>query len=112
MWDRDLELYRDLMQSSLNIEIKGKTLPYTSLNGHMFSFLSNEGSMGLRLSESDREEFIKAFGSKLMEQHGVVMKEYVEVPRTLLTEAENLKEYLLKSYQYVASLAPKPSRRS
>ncbi|MDD5081968.1 MAG: hypothetical protein PHU08_01205 [Dehalococcoidales bacterium] len=114
MPSKNLELYDKLLQSSLNpnIERKGKTLPYTSLNGHMFSFLSKEGLVGLRLSESDREQFIKEFDSRLMEQHGIVMKEYVEVPHALLVDAKMLKKYLLKSYEYVAGLAPKSTKRS
>lgn len=41
-------LYDQLINANPTIERKGKTMPYTSLNGHMFSFLSKEGTMGLR----------------------------------------------------------------
>ena len=90
---------------------KGKTTPYTSLNGHMTSFLSQEGQMGLRLSEKDREEFMKVFKTTLMEQHGRVMKEFVEVPYTLLIATDILLPYLEKSLEYVGSLKPKKSKK-
>jgi hypothetical protein len=72
-----LELYDKLIASDPNIERKGKTTPYTSVNGHMFTFLTKEGTMGLRLSKEDQEKFMKRYNSKPMVQHGVVMKEYV-----------------------------------
>jgi len=108
---RYLELYDNLSRSSINIETKGKTTPYTSLNGNMFIFLTTEGSMGLRLSKSNREEFTKEFGTKIIERFGKAMKEYVEVPHTLLV-TKKLKKYILKSYEYAASLSLKSNKRS
>ena len=46
--------YEKLIGTIPEIEIKGATTRYTSLNGNMFSFISKEGSIGLRLSEEDR----------------------------------------------------------
>ena len=106
-----LELYDTVIGSNSDIERKRKTTPYTSINGHMFSFLSKEGVMGLRLSKNERENFIKNFKSKLMEQHGRIMKEYVEIPNVLLQNTEQLKEYLQKSLNYVSKLKPKPTKK-
>lgn len=55
-------------------------MPYTSVNGHMFSFLDKNGEMGLRLPQPERDEFIKKYDTKLLVQHDKVMKEYVVVP--------------------------------
>ncbi|MCE7992935.1 MAG: hypothetical protein HEP71_13180 [Roseivirga sp.] len=106
-----LSLYDDLIGDNPQIERKGKTTPYTSINGHMFSFLSATGVMGLRLSKEDREEFIKNFDGKLMEQHGRLMKEYVEIPNDLLQRTADLKQYLQKSLEYVSALKPKPTKK-
>ncbi|MEP0265888.1 hypothetical protein [Dokdonia sp.] len=106
-----LELYNSLIGDNPKIERKGKTTPYTSINGHMFSFLSKDGTMGLRLSEKDRGGFIQHFKSQLMEQHGRVMKEYVKVPNDLLQDTEQLSEYLQKSLNYVSELKPKPTKK-
>jgi hypothetical protein len=102
-----LEAYNQLIALNLDIERKGKTTPYTSMNGHMFSFLSKEGTMGLRLSEEDRNNFIEKFESQLMEQHGRIMKEYVTIPNELLLNTDGLSEYLRQSLTYVKSLKPK-----
>jgi hypothetical protein len=45
-----VELYEKLVATNPKIERKGATHPYTSLNGHMFSYLHPSGSVALRLS--------------------------------------------------------------
>lgn len=50
-----LELYEKLVATNPNVERKGATVPYTSLNGHMFSYLSKEGKLALRLPAGERE---------------------------------------------------------
>ena len=105
-----LRFYNDLIENISEIERKGKTTPYTSMNGHMFSFLSKDGVMGLRLSKDDRECFIQEFNGQLMQQHGRVMKEYVEIPNVLLQDTKQLTTYLNKSLSYVSALKPKPTK--
>ena len=77
----------------------------------MFSILSNNGTMGLRLPENDRKEFLQKYKINLMEQCGRIMKEYVEVPPDLLTDSKTLSKYLQKSFDYISILKPKPTRR-
>lgn len=105
-----LEIYNTLVDQLQQIERKGKTMPYTSLNGHMFSFLSKEGKIGLRLSKSDLSICIDKFQAIQMLQHGRVMKEYVEVPNTMLEDTEELAAFFQKSLEYVKTLKPKPSK--
>ena len=38
-----LELYEKLVATNPRVELKGDTMPYTSLNGHMFSVLTKGG---------------------------------------------------------------------
>lgn len=106
-----LELYESLVSTRPDIERKGATMPYTSLNGHMFSFLTKEGTLALRLSDEDREAFLKKYRTTLCEQHGRVMKEYVVVPDRLLKKTKELKTYFDLSVAYVGSLKPKPSTK-
>ncbi|MFD1552557.1 hypothetical protein DNU06_15695 [Putridiphycobacter roseus] len=107
----ELALYNQLISENTQIERKGKTMPYTAINGHMFSFLDKTGTMALRLSEKDRTLFIDTFNTQLMTQHGRVMKDFVEIPNTLLKEGKKLAIYLQKSADYTASLKPKPSKK-
>ena len=98
-----IKLYDELILLFPEIERKGKTLPYTSVNGNMFSFLSKEGELSIRLPENERELFIKKYQSQLSVQHGVVMKEYVVVPGVLLKDKKELKKYLKLSFEYATS---------
>src|SRR6266478_9985099 len=106
-----LELYEKLVATNPNVQRKGATVPYTSLNGHMFSYLSKEGKLALRLPTGEREAFLKKYKAKLCEAYGVVQPEYVEVPDSLLSSARELKKYFDSSYAYVASLKPKPTKK-
>ena len=106
-----LALYDKLITSHPDIERKGVTMPYTSVNGHMFTYLSKSGSLGLRLPKDEREAFLEKYNATLFESHGAIMKEYVTVPDDLLSKTEKLKPYLEISYAYVKSLKPKPSKK-
>jgi hypothetical protein len=64
----------------------------------MFTYLSKAGVMALRLSEKDREAFLKRYSTKLCIQYGMVQKEYVEVPDNLLQKPSELKKYLQANF--------------
>ena len=106
-----LALYEKLVATNPKVERKGDTVPYTSLNGHMFSYLSKEGKLALRLPPEERETFLKKYKAKLCEAYGRVQPEYVEVPDSLLSSTRELKRYFEASYDYVASLKPKPTTK-
>jgi hypothetical protein len=107
-----LSLYDKLIESNPGIERKGKSIPYTSHNGHMFTFLSANGVVAIRLPEKERELFLKKYKTRLMVANGIVMKEYVEVPDSLLKKTSQLKIYLDMSYDYIKTLKPKPTKKS
>jgi hypothetical protein len=106
-----LELYEKLVGTNPDIERKGATVPYTSLNGNMFSYLHASGAMALRLPEGAREKFLERYKTKLFEAYGIVQKEYVTVPDALLAKTKELKPYFEISYEYVKSLKPKPAKK-
>ena len=110
--EEKLALYEKLVATNSDVERKGATTPYTSLNGHMFSFLTKTGTLALRLPDDERDAFIKKYKTKLCEQHGRIMKEYVEVPGVLLKKTRELKKYFDLSFAYVGSLKPKPTKRA
>jgi hypothetical protein len=75
-----LALYEKLIATNPKIKRKGAANPYTSLNGHMFTYLDPSGSLALRLREDEREKFLKKYKTTLFQAYGHVMKEYVTVP--------------------------------
>src|SRR5215471_8108880 len=107
-----IALYEKIVALFPEVERKGDNVPYTSHNGNMFSYLSKEGRMALRLPEKVRENFLKDHKAKLMENYGIIQKEYVEVPEKLLSDAKKMKKYFASSYEYVKSLMAKPTTKS
>lgn len=107
-----LALYEKLVATLPGVDRKGAGMPYTSVNGHMFSYLDKTGKLGLRLPAEAREEFIAKYRTKLCEQHGIVQKEYVEVPDALLKKTSELGPHFALSHAHVSSLKPKPTTRA
>ena len=105
------ELYDKLIATHPKIERKGAAMGYTSLNGHMFTLLGPSGTLALRLPEEEREKFLKQYKTTLYEAYGAVMKEYVAVPDALFKNTKELQRYLAISYDYTATLKPKPTKR-
>ena len=106
-----LRHYEALIASHPEVERKGAAMPYTSLNGHMFSFLTKAGKLALRLPEQERVAFLKKYKTVLCEQNGAVLKEYAEVPDALLAKTGELQKYFGMSHAYVATLKPKPTKK-
>src|SRR2546421_12139756 len=103
--------YNKLIASHPEIERKGATMPYTSVNGNMFSLLTPKDGLILRLSEKDREAFRKKYKTGDVIQYGAVMKEYVAVPDPLLKNTKEAKKYLDMSFEYAKSLKPKATKK-
>ena len=106
-----LLLYEKVVSQLPGIERKGDTMPYTSLNGHMFSALHKDGSVALRLPPVDREKFLNKYKATLASHYGVVQPEYVVVPDALLAKTAELRRFFEISREYVVSLKPKASTK-
>ena len=106
-----VEAYDRVVAGVPDVERKGATMPYTSVNGNMFSYLDASGSMALRLSGADRAAFIEQFAASLHEAYGIVQKEYVTVPGDLLDDTEGLLPWFRASHAYALTLKAKPTKR-
>jgi hypothetical protein len=106
-----LDLYDQVIATQPDVRRKGAKMPYTSVNGHMFSFVTQDGHLALRLPERERDAFLVRYDTHLCEQYGKVMREYVEVPDGLLRNVDELTQHFRTSYAYVSSLKPKPTTR-
>ena len=107
-WEDQLALFDRAVTLNGNFERKGKTVPYTSVNGHMFSILNKEGELGVRLSKEAGERFLQAHrDSGSFHSHGATMRGYVLVPQAMLKDSQALAVLLEEGHQYVLSLPPK-----
>jgi hypothetical protein len=107
-----LEQYtRAVTASYTESVVKGAKNPYTSRNGHMFSFLDADGGMALRLSDDLREEFLAIHDGGPVIQYGSVMQGYVSIPHQLLRDADELTVWFTKSFDWVGTLEPKSTKK-
>jgi hypothetical protein len=91
--------------------VKGAKNPYTSRNGHMFSFLDGEGTMALRLSPELTDDFLDKYESGPVMQYGSVMRGYVSIPDDLLSDTKTLGSWFVKAYDWIGTLEPKPTKK-
>lgn len=105
-----LQLYSKLL-TAVGLKQKGKNMPYTSMNGNMYSFVAKEGYVAIRLSEEDKQEFMDKYNAGPAISYGATMRGYVHVPDDVLKNTSELAAYMNKSHEYAMTLKPKPTRK-
>ena len=105
-----LALYEKLVATNPAVERKGATVPYTSANGTMFSFLTASGTLALRLPPDQLEPFFKKFNTTHPLAYGKVMKDWAAVPDSLLANTKEMRKYFDLSFQHAARKKSKAGR--
>ena len=103
--------YDKIITAVPGVERKGAKSAYTSRNGHMFSFLTPEGPLALRLSDDEKLKFEEKHKTGPCIQHGSVMRGYVLVPESLFMKTAAMKKLFKQSYDYIGTLPAKPTKR-
>jgi len=107
MWKEKLIFYDQLIATAPEIERKGKTMPYTSANGYMFSLFNKACEIGIRLPKEVGKKFMEDHNTTIYKSYGAVMKDYVLIPESLYDNMELLTATLRQGHAYVLSLPPK-----
>ena len=106
-WDEQLKKYDALVSQTPEIERKGKSGPYTSSQGHMFSFLNKDGDFGMRFSKPVQEKYMAEWNSDYLRSHGAKLNGYVMIPDSMWDDTEKMIGLMRESLAYVNSLEPK-----
>ncbi|MFT4648108.1 MAG: hypothetical protein ACI87O_002219 [Planctomycetota bacterium] len=101
------ELYEELVATQPEFRIKGRATAYTSLNGHMFSFMTKEGGLVMRLGQEQQEVFVKKHRSGPVIQNNATMRGYVHVPDSLLQRTAEAAKWFQASVDHIRSLEPR-----
>jgi len=107
MYESKLALYDEAVANCSRFERKGKTMPYTSANGHMFSLLNKTGELGIRFSKDVQKKYIEELSTTTFESYGATMRGYIQVPEEICRDVVQLAKYLNEGYDYVMTLEPK-----
>ncbi len=98
-------------RSEVDSDVKGAKNPYTSRNGHMFSFLDPSGTLAIRLSDALTAEFRAAHDSGDVKAHGATMRGYSSIPPDLIADTEAIAGWLTRAWAWIGTLPPKPTRK-
>ena len=107
MYEKNLAIYDQLIALCPGIKRKGKTMPYTSDNGYMFTLLNKDAQIGIRLSKDDGEAFMEKYNTGRYKSHGAFLKGYVLIPEELHSDLDLLATYVIKGHEFVMTLPPK-----
>ncbi|QCX01024.1 hypothetical protein FGM00_13220 [Aggregatimonas sangjinii] len=106
-WEENLKQYDAMVAKCSRFERKGKTMPYTSANGHMFSLFNKDSEIGIRFSKEVQTKYLNELNTTLYKSYGAIMKGYILIPETLWGDEEVVVRLLNESYDYVMMLDPK-----
>jgi hypothetical protein len=106
-WEERLKLYDELVAKCSRFERKGKTMPYTSANGYMFSQMNKSGEIGIRFSKEVQKKYLEDFKTTLYRSYGSVMQGYILISDEMLEDLNQVAKLLDESYDYVMGLEPK-----
>jgi len=107
MRDEQLKIYNELVAKCHRFERKGKTMPYTSANGHMFSLFNKAGEIGIRFSKEIQKKYMGEYDTTIYKSYNSVMHGYILITKEMLEDLDNVAKLLDESFDYVMSLEPK-----
>ena len=107
MWEEQLKVYDQLVAKCPRFDRKGKTMPYTSANGHMFSLFNKAGEIGIRFSKEVQKKYLEEYNTTLYKSYNSIMHGYILITDAMLEDLDHVARLLDESYDYVMSLEPK-----
>lgn len=107
MREKKLKTYDDLVSKCTRFERKGKTMPYTSANGYMFSLFNKDNEIGIRFSKEVQKKYLEEYNTTLYRSYNSVMNGYILITEEMLKNRDNIVKLLNESFDYVMSLDPK-----
>ncbi len=107
MREEKLKVYDALVAKCSRFKRKGKTMPYTSANGYMFSLFNKDCEIGIRFAKTVQQKYMEELPTTIYKSYGAVMKGYILIPERMWGDLDILANYLNESYDYVMTLDPK-----
>ncbi len=107
MREKQLAIYDELVSMCPRFERKGKTMPYTSANGHMFSLFNKAGEIGIRFSKDVQKKYLEEYNTTFYKSYNAIMRGYILIQHEMLNDLNHVAKLLDESYDYVMSLEPK-----
>ena len=98
MWQENLKIYDALAAKCPRFERKGKTMPYTSPNGYMFSLFNKAGEIGIRFSKEVQKKYIEESDTILYKSYGATMQGYILIPDRMLLDLDTVAKKLKKKF--------------
>ena len=107
MREEKLKIFDELVSRCPRFERKGKTMPYTSANGYMFSLFNKANEIGIRFSKEVQKKYIEEYDTTIYKSYNSIMHGYILITEEMMKDVNNVAKLLDESYDYVMCLEPK-----
>ncbi|MDJ0641357.1 MAG: TfoX/Sxy family protein [Erythrobacter sp.] len=107
-----LSRYEEIVAEYPDLKVKGKANRYTAMNGNMFSALQKDGTLTVRLSETDKKAYNEEHGTSDVISYGSVMRGYVYVTPEIWNDDAALRALFKRCVEHAQTLKPKPTRKT
>ena len=104
--DETVAIFDRVVGASDRFERKGKTMPYTSANGHMFSQVNKDGELGIRLPKPRQTELLDAYGTGPFKSYGATMRDYVCLTQVMIGDEALVAGLLNEGFDFVMAMPP------
>ncbi len=105
--EEQIAKYDVIVARAKGCERLGKTMPYTSSNGYMYSQVNKAGEIGIRLPKSRQAELNVSHGLGPFKSYGATMKDYVTLSEEIIRDHSFATSLLEEGLAFVNSLPPK-----
>lgn len=107
MREEVIAIYDRIIDGIQEFDRKGKTMPYTSANGYMFSQVNKDAELGIRMPTADGKKFMEEHNTGQFMSYGAKIRDYVTIPPAMLSEEDKIRDLLIAGFKHVMSLPPK-----
>ncbi len=105
--EEQIAKYDAIVAEAKGCERLGKTMPYTSSNGYMYSQVNKAGEIGIRLSKERQKELNESHELGPFKSYGATMKDYVMLSDEIISDEAFACSLLEEGLAFVNSLPPK-----
>lgn len=100
-------LYDSLLAQLPEMQRKGKSVPYKSINGHMFTLVNKDGELGTRIGEKRVKEMQASGEAEQFRSHNANMRGYIKLSDTMLKDTKRCLAFFEEAQAHVLTLKAK-----
>lgn len=105
-YQEKLKVYDEILLEA-GFKRQGKTMPFTSARGHMFTLFNKAAEMGIRFDKKTQKEYFDKYNTEQYISYNSKMQGYILITDEMLKDRDLVIRLVKESYEYICTLDPK-----